>query len=65
MRRFLLLSLVIMCIITDNMDSSVPVEKQPVFVWNDDHESIPKDGDSIVIEMTVNDTIYLGNINKN
>jgi len=65
MRRFLLLSLVTMCIVTDNMDSSVPVEKQPVFVWNDDHESIPKDGDSIVIEMTVNDTIYLGNINKN
>jgi hypothetical protein len=64
MRRILLLSLVTMCIITDNMESSVPVQKQPVFVWNDDHESIPKDGDSIVIEMTVNDTIYLGNINN-
>lgn len=64
MRRFLLLSLVTMCIVTDNMESSVPVQKQPVFVWNDDHESIPKDGDSIVIEMTVNDTIYLGNINN-
>ncbi len=53
-----------MCIVIESTKSSVPNQKQPVFVWNDDHESIPKDGDSIVIEMTVNDTIYLGNINN-
>ena len=50
MRRILLLCLVTICIVTDNMESSVPVQKQ--------HK------DSIVIEMTVNDTIYLGTINK-
>jgi hypothetical protein len=65
MSRILLLCLVAISIVIDYTKDDVPNQKQPVFIWNDDHESIPKDGDSIVIEMTVNDTIYLGNINKN
>jgi hypothetical protein len=37
-----------------------PLENQPVFIWNDDHESIPVDGTQILLEFTSNDTIYIG-----
>jgi len=37
-----------------------PQMHQPNFVWNDDLEGLPADGSSIVIEKTINDTIYLG-----
>ena len=39
--------------------------KQPqhaVIIWNDDEESIPQDGSTVKIEKTVNDTIYIGNV---
>ena len=37
-----------------------PQMHKPVFVWNDDIEGLPADGSSVVIEKTINDTIYLG-----
>jgi hypothetical protein len=37
-----------------------PLEEQPVFIWNDDYESIPVDGTQILLEFTSNDTIYIG-----
>lgn len=30
------------------------------FVWNDDEESIPKDGSLITLEMTDENTVYIG-----
>ncbi len=30
------------------------------FIWNDDEESIPKDGSLIRIEMTDENTVYIG-----
>lgn len=33
---------------------------QPVFIWNDDEESIPVDSTPIMLQYTSNDTIYLG-----
>lgn len=41
-----------------------PLEDQPVIIWNDDIEGIPTDGSEVVIEQTVNDTIYIGAVNK-
>ena len=35
-------------------------DPSPVIIWNDDTESIPADGELVRIEMTVNDTIYIG-----
>jgi hypothetical protein len=35
---------------------------EPVIIWNDDIESIPTDGTLVKSEMTVNDTIYIGNV---
>jgi hypothetical protein len=37
-----------------------PLEGEPVFIWNDDYESIPVDGTQILLEFTSNDTIYIG-----
>ena len=34
--------------------------KQQVFVWNDDEESIPKDGELVRIEFTQDGIIYIG-----
>lgn len=31
-----------------------------IFVWNDDEESIPKDGSLIRIEFTDENTVYIG-----
>lgn len=39
--------------------------KQPqhaVIIWNDDIESLPADGEMVEIQQTINDTIYIGNI---
>jgi len=39
--------------------------KQPqhaVIIWNDDIESLPTDGEMVEIQQTINDTIYIGNI---
>ena len=41
-----------------------PLEEQLVFIWNDDHESIPVDGTQILLEFTSNDTIYIGPLNS-
>jgi gas vesicle protein len=35
-------------------------DNSPVIIWNDDTESIPTDGELVRIEMTQNDTIYIG-----
>lgn len=35
-------------------------DPSPVIIWNDDTESIPADGELIRLEMTQNDTIYIG-----
>ena len=51
------------CIMTIAFSSNPDTApNQPVIVWNDDLESIPKDGSKIQLEMTENDTIYIGNI---
>jgi len=34
----------------------------PNFVWNDDLEGLPPDGEPIMLEKTSNDTIYLGTL---
>lgn len=39
--------------------------KQPqhaVIICNDDIESLPADGEMVEIQQTINDTIYIGNI---
>jgi len=33
-----------------------------VIIWNDDIESLPADGEMVEIQQTINDTIYIGNI---
>ena len=33
------------------------------FVWNDDEESIPVDGSIILLEMTDENTVYIGPVN--
>lgn len=33
---------------------------QPVFIWNDDEESIPVDSTPIMLEFTSGDTIFIG-----
>jgi gas vesicle protein len=35
-------------------------DNSPVIIWNDDSESIPADGELVRLEMTQNDTIYIG-----
>ena len=35
-------------------------DNSPVIIWNDDTESIPADGELVRLEMTQNDTIYIG-----
>lgn len=39
-----------------------PTEEKPLFIWNDDHESIPVDGTPILLEFSSinHDTIYIG-----
>jgi hypothetical protein len=34
----------------------------PVIIWNDDEESMPNDGKIVEIQETINDTIYIGNV---
>ena len=36
------------------------IPNHPVFIWNDDLESIPMDNSTIKLEFTQNDTIYIG-----
>jgi hypothetical protein len=42
----------------DNIEPST--DPSPVIIWNDDTESIPQDGELVRLEMTQNDTIYIG-----
>ena len=37
-----------------------PVDNSIQFVWNDDEESIPRDGSAILIEFTDKNTVYIG-----
>jgi hypothetical protein len=37
-----------------------PVDNSIQFVWNDDEESIPRDGSAILIEFTDENTVYIG-----
>ena len=39
-------------------------EYGPVIIWNDDPESIPMDNELVRLEMQVNDTVYIGPVNK-
>ena len=39
------------------------LEEKPIFIWNDDIESLPVDSTPIMLEFTSNDTIYLGCLN--
>ena len=56
-------SFILGCIITIAFSSDPnTAPNHPVIIWNDDVESIPKDGSKIQLEMTENDTIYIGNI---
>lgn len=38
--------------------------EQPVFIWNDDLESMPVDGTPVMLQYTEGDTIYLGAIEE-
>lgn len=40
-------------------------EKEMIFIWNDDQESIPMDGSKIVIEFTEGNKIYIGSLEAN
>jgi hypothetical protein len=40
-------------------------QKQQVFVWNDDEESIPNMGSTVKLEFIENDTIYIGPMEPN
>lgn len=56
-------SVVLNIILLDIVDRPRPITRlftDPVFIWNDDLEGIPSDGSTIIIEKTINDTIYLG-----
>lgn len=37
-----------------------PIDNSIKFVWNDDEESIPKDGSPILLEFTDENTVYIG-----
>jgi len=39
-------------------------EHPPVFIWNDDLESMPVDGTPVMLQYTEGDTIYLGAIEE-
>jgi hypothetical protein len=44
----------------------LPQEQQPVFIWNDDLESIPVDSTPILLEFSSKnqDTIYIGSLDS-
>ena len=46
----------------DNCKSEVKQPQHAVIIWNDDIESLPADGEMVEIQQTINDTIYIGNI---
>lgn len=47
---------------TISQEVLIPTEENPLFIWNDDHESIPIDGTPILLEFSSinHDTIYIG-----
>lgn len=47
---------------SDMQKAEVKQPQHAVIIWNDDEESIPQDGSTVKIEKTVNDTIYIGNV---
>lgn len=36
-----------------------------IIIWNDDEESIPAEGEAVIIEFERNDTIYIGSLEAN
>lgn len=56
--------LVIIYLYLSHKNQSIPKENSdsPVIIWNDDPESIPRDGELIKLEFTKNDTLYIGNV---
>jgi hypothetical protein len=38
--------------------------ENPVFIWNDDLESMPVDGTPVMLQYTEGDTVYLGAIEE-
>jgi hypothetical protein len=45
---------------TTSKQHEYEADPSPVIIWNDDTESIPADGELVRLEMTQNDTIYIG-----
>jgi hypothetical protein len=45
---------------TTSKQHEYETDLSPVIIWNDDTESIPQDGELVRLEMTENDTIYIG-----
>lgn len=41
-------------------EQAQPKNAIPTIIWNDDEEAIPEDGTKVIIELTQNDTIYIG-----
>lgn len=44
----------------NQINQKLKANSKPVFIWNDDMESLPIDSTPIMLEFTSNDTIYLG-----
>ncbi len=44
----------------ENYSHNSQIPGHPVFIWNDDLESIPTDNSPILLEHTINDTIFIG-----
>ncbi len=40
-------------------------QAEKIIIWNDDPESMPKEGEKVVIELIQNDTIYIGTVEAN
>ena len=40
-----------------------PKQIPPTLIWNADNEALPADGQQVIIEQTINDTVYIGPIN--
>lgn len=52
--------IIIVSDILQNIEDKPNPNNNIIFIWNDDEESIPQDGSLIVIEKTVEDTVYIG-----
>jgi hypothetical protein len=46
----------------DMQKAEVKSTHPTVIIWNDDIESMPADGEMVEIQETINDTVYIGNV---